>query len=212
MWDEMWANPFEITNVVSMKLLIEKYWVIFDSINCVGVFKVETTNGTVEVLLNNNRLYYLDLAHGDNAEVMFITMVGKNYEGFSKKQVEKTPEASELQGIMGHPSQKDFKGMVSNKSIHDLNITTNDSKCAPKVYGLDLVNVREKMVWKKQIHVDMEKRYVAVQESMFAKLIHITLCTDLFFVNQVPFLVSLSQGQGITTVESMLTCTAKLLT
>ena len=143
---EMWANPFEITNVVSIKLLIEKYLVIFDSINCVGVFKVETTNGTVEVLLHNNRLYYLDLAHGDNAEVMFITMVGKNYEGFSKKQVEKTPEARELQGIMGHPSQKDFKGMVSNKSIHDLNITTNDSKCAPKVYGLDLVNVREKMV------------------------------------------------------------------
>ena len=39
-------------------------------------------------------------------------MVRENFEGYTKKQVEGAMEACCLQALLGHPSRKDFEGMV----------------------------------------------------------------------------------------------------
>ena len=48
--------------------------------------------------------------------------------------MEKAKKAQELQGMMGHPSQRDFEAMVSHKLIESLLINTNDAKCASVIF------------------------------------------------------------------------------
>jgi hypothetical protein len=40
-----------------------------------------------------------------------------NYEGHTKKDVMQAKEARYTQGMIGNPSEKDFKGMVSGNMI-----------------------------------------------------------------------------------------------
>jgi hypothetical protein len=54
---------------------------------------------------------------------MHVQMVQENYEGFTKKDVIKAKEARRSQALIGNPSKKDFKGMVSNHLISNCPVT-----------------------------------------------------------------------------------------
>ncbi len=65
-----------------------------------------------------------------NKGMMHVQTVHGNYEGYTKREVEQeSNEARKAQVMVGNPSKKDFKGMVSNRLITNCPIAyTNVTK------------------------------------------------------------------------------------
>ena len=116
-----------------------------------------------------------------------------------------------MQGMMGHPLKRDFEAVVSHKPIENLPINANDAKHASVIFGSDLAGIRGKMVRRRPEHVDAEEGCVALPQSLLTNNRVVMLCADVFFVNRLPFLISLSRKIGLT-VEFTPCRTAKLLT
>ena len=54
---------------------------------------------------------------------MAIT-VRDTHEGHTKPEIKKVIKARKLQGMMDHPSQKDFEGMVHHGMIKNCSVST----------------------------------------------------------------------------------------
>ncbi len=48
---------------------------------------------------------------------MLVNTVQANFEGFTRRKVEKATEVQRLQGMIGNPTKREFAGMVHEKII-----------------------------------------------------------------------------------------------
>jgi hypothetical protein len=70
----MYHNPNGIANVLSLKLVVEKHRVTYDSWDRNGVFKVHTNDGVVEFKPSERGLHYVDMSvDGDVVQHMLVT-------------------------------------------------------------------------------------------------------------------------------------------
>ena len=75
-------------------------------------------------------------------ELSYIQTVRGNYEGYTKQEVTQAEEAHRAQAMMGNPSKKDYKGMVSNNLIANCPITSKDISNARTIVGPNLASIR----------------------------------------------------------------------
>ena len=78
-------------------------------------------------------------------ELNLVQTVRKNYEGFTKRDVERAVLASEATGLIGHPSERDLKYLVSI-NLNDCPVTIPDVNNAHKIFGPNLGGTRGKTV------------------------------------------------------------------
>jgi hypothetical protein len=52
--------------------------------------------------------------------------MGGNYEGYTKREVEQAIEARKAQAMLGNPSEKDYRGMVSNRLVTNCPVNNTD--------------------------------------------------------------------------------------
>ena len=67
---------------------------------------------------------YHDAEH--KGALALVQTVRGNYEGYTKREVLKAKEVHRAQAMMGNPSKKDYKTMVSNNLIPECPITSMD--------------------------------------------------------------------------------------
>ncbi len=77
-------------------------------------------------------------------ETALVQMVQGNYEGYTKKDIQKEKKARRAQRMIGNPSEKDYKGMVSRNLITNCPITTTNISNARAMIGPDLTSIRGK--------------------------------------------------------------------
>jgi hypothetical protein len=126
-----------------------------------------------------------------NKGMMHVQTVHGNYEGYTKREVEQeSNEARKAQVMVGNPSKKDFKGMVSNRLITNCPIAYTNVTKARWIFGLDLASIRGKTVWwvPEPVVVD----YVAALRMLMEGIKIVTLAVDVFFVNDTASLLKLS--------------------
>jgi hypothetical protein len=58
--------------------------------------------------------------------------VRKNFEGFTKHEINMAHEARRLQGMIGNPTDRKFTGMVHEKLIANCPVTVHDVQNANK--------------------------------------------------------------------------------
>ena len=75
----------------------------------------------------------------------FIHTVRKNYEGFAKRDVERAVLARNSEVLIGHPSERDLKYLVSI-NLNDCPVTIPDVNNAHKIFGPNLGGTRGKTV------------------------------------------------------------------
>jgi hypothetical protein len=127
--------------------------------------------------------------------------VRENYEGFTKKDVIKAKEDRQAQGLIGNPSKKDFKGMVSNHLIPNCPVTYAAITNARKIFGPDLASIRGKTVqW---VPEPVMADYVAVPHPVIEQNIIVTMAVDVFFVDGTAFLITMSRRIKFVTAEHM---------
>ena len=120
---KVWYNPVEIANVISLKMVKSMFRVTYDNDNRNGIFIVHTDKVTMEFFPHPKGLHYLDFGQCKGSKMLTTITVQGNYEEHTKYEIEKANEAMKLQGIMGHPSQRDFEGMVCHNMIKNCSVT-----------------------------------------------------------------------------------------
>ena len=122
----------DITNILSLKLVKEKFRVKFDSEhgNAFVVHKPEGVHLRFEI--HKNGLYYHNPA---GHQMAMVNTVKDNAEGFSRRQVEQAQRARELQAIVGNPSTADLKAIVQSNQLANCPVTPQDIDRAELIYG-----------------------------------------------------------------------------
>ena len=200
-----------IANVLSLYQLGQKFQVTYDSKDRGGVFKVFTPAGVVEFAPTKNGLHVLNLKNTPEAAFILVndaslafgqspvSTVRKNYEGFTKRQVQQATRARRIMGMIGAPTQREYQSLVRNNLLNDCPVTNSDIVNAHTIFGPDLANLRGKMVRRKPVHVNTE--LVDIPQSLVDRQKNVTLVADVMFVNGVAFLVSSSRNIMLTTIE-----------
>jgi hypothetical protein len=111
--------------------------------------------------------------------------------------------------MMGNPSEKDYKGVVSNHLISNCPITVNDITNSRAIHGPALASVRGKTVQRAAEPVVTD--YVDVPRSLVQQHKLVTLAADVFFVDGTAFLMTISRRIKFITSEYVPGRTAKSL-
>jgi hypothetical protein len=140
-----WYIPKGIANIFSMNEVKKRYRVMFDSWE--GYYIVHMASREVKFHKDEQGLPYINLEgsgckavvmllktameiNGDEAkhksEFVNVQTVRKNYEGYTKHKVLTAKEAHRVQGLVGNPSESDYKGMVRGNMIRNCPVTPKD--------------------------------------------------------------------------------------
>jgi hypothetical protein len=135
--------------------------------------------------------------------------VRSNYEGFMKQEVIKAQEAREAQAMLGNPSKKDFQGLVSSNLIPNCPITRADISNARNFFGPDLASIHEKTVQRMPAPIVVD--YVAVPWQLVDANKAVRLAADMFFVDGIALLMTVSSRIKFVTTEHLPVRTAMSL-
>jgi len=203
-----------------MNELEKKYRITYDSWE--GYYVVHTQDGLVKFYKDENGLPYIDLEDSEEDTAMLLVQMGseeaatafvqtvrQNYEGFTKKEVLQAKEVRRAMGLIRNPSEKDVKGLVSNNMIMNCPVTTTAIINTRNIFGKDLVSVRGKTV--RWAPAPVVGDYVAVPKGVIEKNKTVTLAADVFFVDGIAFLLTVSKNIKFNTAKHEATRTAKSL-
>ncbi len=141
-------NPYSIANVLLLHSIKQRHGVTYDSWDRGGVFQVHTPGGVVEFKSSPHGLHYLDVINKDSrVEWMLVKTVQANFEGFTRREVEKTNEVQYLQGMIGNPTEREFAGMVCEKLITNFPVTVRNVNNANHIFGPNLANLQLGQSW-----------------------------------------------------------------
>ena len=112
-------------------------------------------------------------------------------------------------GMLGHPTDREFLGMVRANMIANCNVTESAVKNAHIIFGPNLAGVRGRTVRVAPESVRVE--HIQIPRVILDRHRIVTLTVDCMFVNGIPFLVSASRGINLITAEHTPSRTAKNL-
>lgn len=142
--------------------------------------------------------HYFDLS---DEQFTFVETVSDNKRGFSKRQIKGAETAWSLYAKLGYPSVKDFRWVVWINQIKDYPVMAQDIDVAHKIWGKNIAALKGKTTWKKPIPVAED--FVKVPQEILDLHKEVFLTADLFFVNGIPFLLTLSCKITFTVVNHL---------
>ncbi len=119
---------------------------------------------------------------------------------FSKRQVARADKARSLYASLGFPSQKDFMWILRSNQIKDCPVTVEDAMAAYKIWRPSVAALKGKTVRKKLEPVKTD--IVSILKEVRELHKEVILTIDIFFVNEIPFFVTLNKILYFTTVMS----------
>ena len=140
--------PNGIANIFLMHELEKHYRITYDSWE--RFYEVHTPRGTVKFHKDEQGLPFINLNRSaqeaatvlmqlgmrqhtmmvqtvnNKDHTMLMETVCRHFEGFMKNEVLRAKQARRAQAMMGNPSEKDYKGVVSNHPISNCPINVNN--------------------------------------------------------------------------------------
>ena len=118
-----------------------------------------------------------------------------------KKQVEGAIEAHCPQAKFGHPSRKDFKGMVHINLIANCPVTPENISHAHQLFGENLAGWWGKTVLEKPEQEVMD--CIQILRDLVQMNKYMMLTADVMFINNLAFVITYGQGIGLIMAELM---------
>ena len=146
---KVWLSKGNVATILPLKEL-EKLWqVVYDSRKNGGAFVLRTDAGNIVIKNNDKGMPYLDLKDFEaEAALSLVQTVRGDMEGFTKREVEEARRACEVQGMWGHPTDRNFLGMVRGGMISNCPVTPTAVQNTHQIFGPDLAGIRGRMVWR----------------------------------------------------------------
>ena len=197
---KVWLNKSGVATILPLKEP-EKLWhVVYDSRRHGGAFVLSTDAGDIVLKNNEKGMPYLDLKEFEaDAVLSLVQTVRRNMEGFTKCEVEEGQKACEAQGMLGHPTNRGFLGMVRGGMISKCPMTPIAIQNAHQIFGPDLADIRGRTVRRPPDSVTTN--YVQIPRVILRRHQLVMLAVNVMFVNGVPFLVSVARGLNLVTAE-----------
>ena len=137
----------------------------------------------------------------------FVQTVRENFEGFSNKEITAAKLTCEDLGMIGHPSERNFKSMVGNNIIQNCSVTPSDVTSDNTIFCPNLAGARDKTVQQNMDSVVMN--YSDTPKSFLKLHKFLSLVADMMILNVTPILITMSRGIKCLTVKHIPTRTTK---
>ncbi len=147
--DGMLLNEGGIANIVPLKMISKIWRITYDSSGGMnaGHFVIHTDQGNIVVRKNPKGMPYINLKTVEGEVALdFIQTIRGNYDGFTRREVEEARAAREAQGMLGHPTDRNFLGMVRGNMVSNCPVTVSAAQNANQIFGPNLAGVRGRTV------------------------------------------------------------------
>ena len=128
-----------------------------------------------------------------------MNTVEENKKLYTKRQVARAEIARKLYQVIGYPSLRDYKHIIQTHQIKNCPVTIEDINISEKIYGPDVYAIKGKTVRKKPKVVVND--YIEIPKELIKAHKGIILCADIMFIDQVPFLVTMSKYIRFITIR-----------
>ncbi|MGB0424073.1 MAG: hypothetical protein ACPGED_07120, partial [Flavobacteriales bacterium] len=141
---------------------------------------------------------------------LFVQTVEENIAQFTSRDVKAAQKARSLYRRLGRPSHNDFVRFLENNFIRNCDVTSADAKRALHIYGPDPAFIQGKT---KRIRPPPVSNLpiIPVPDHILRFHNDITISIDIFYVNGLPFLHTISNNINFRTVEPLSNETYKTL-
>ena len=202
---KVWYNPQAIANILSFAKMKDRgNRITYDS-DLEDAFVIHTKNGIVKFERTPNNLYAMDPKQ--YSKYMLLDTVEENALHYTKRQIEKAKQTRALYHALGTPTVNDFKAILRMNAIRNCPITMADVDIAEAIYGKDIGAIKGKTVRKKPTPVVRD--YIQIPKEIIQKHQDITLCIDTMYINEMPFLATISKNIKYRTIQWLPTRTAR---
>jgi hypothetical protein len=150
----------------------------------------------MEFNMHKSGLHYYDPMKEHH--LTFVNTVSENKTGFTKRQIKCAEIARNLYKTLSYPSMKDFKWVIRSNQIKDCPVTIQDIDVATKILGKNIAALKGKTTRSKTT-----RDYVKVPKELLKLHKEVFLTTDIFFVNKIPFFLTLSRNICFTAVNQL---------
>ena len=144
----VWFDPRAITNVLSLKLVKERYHIKYNSNKDDGFVVTKPTREKFKFIQSVSRIHYLDtLIHDTNKignTTLVVNMVKENKMNYTNNDYLCALRACELQITVGRPSTTTFMDMLKRNGIANCPVTPADMETAEYIFGLDIGSLKGK--------------------------------------------------------------------
>ena len=124
--------------------------------------------------------------------VTLVNTVQENKKNYTKRQVKRAEVARALYHTIGCPSEKDFRHIIQTKQISNCPVVLEDVKIFETIYGPDVYALKGKTTQTKSEVVVSDN--IEVPQELVEAHKGIKLCADIFFINKVGMLVTISKS------------------
>jgi hypothetical protein len=198
---KVWFSTQAITNIVALSNLIQQYRITYDSNDLMFVVHREPDKPNMEFRMHESGLHYYDPRTRKTERMSFINTVAENKTSFSKQQIKAAEVTRSLYRTLDCLSMKDFKWIIQSHQIKDNPVTVQDVEVAISIWGKNISALKGKTTRKKSIPVARD--YVKVPTEFLKLHKEVFLTADIFFLNRIPFFLTLSCKICFTAVNHL---------
>lgn len=197
---KVWFSEEFLTNIFSLALIAKKYRITYDSIKKNGCFVVHIPNKNPMLFCCHvSGLHYLQVS--EHKTLSFVNTVAENKGSFSRRQIDDASRARTLQATVGFPTTTDFKNILRAGTIHNCKVMVSDVDNTETIYGPSIPALKDKMI--RNCPARVRTNILQVPQSILDANSNVTLAVDVFFVCNLPFLLTVSEHIGFSTVMPM---------
>jgi hypothetical protein len=153
----------------------------------------------MEFRMHERGLHYYDPRKEQN--LALVKTVSENKTSFAKQQIKGAEVARNLYKTLRYPTMKDFNWVIRSNQINDCPVTIQDIDVAMKIWGKNIAGLKGKTTRSKMHPV--ARNYVKVPKELLKLHKEVFLTTDIFFMNKIPFFLTLSHKIFLTAVNHL---------
>ena len=200
----VWFHPDGIANILSLSRVKTKYRITFDSDEN-NEFIVHKPDGSTHNFRESSHgLYYHDTSTGVTGVVetgmALVTTVADNASNYTHADYSRALIARKTQQIIGRPSMRDYICYIENNLIPNCPVTRRDIVAAEHIFGPDIGSLKGKTTRKCPIGVGLYD-HTPIPPGVMEQYHDIILAVDVFYVNKLPFIATISRYIRFGTVE-----------
>jgi hypothetical protein len=199
--DPVWFNPDGAANILSLSSVKRHYRVQFDSEGDDAFIVSNREGNTMRFTPTKNGLYSISDPSNKKTQWLFFNTVTENKQLYSKREQKAAIQARTSQNIMMFPSTRQYMNIADKSLLRNNPIERADIVAAEDIYGSNIGSLKGKTVTHKALPVD--GRIAGVPQAIRDKFQSVTLSLDLFFINKIPFFLTISHGLHFGTVETI---------
>ena len=199
----VWFDPRKIANVLSLKLVKEKYQIEYNSNGDEGFVVTKLTGERFQFIESASGLHYLDTSGHDETKIgnttLVVNTVKENRRNYTNNDYLRALRAQELQITMGRSSTTTFLELLKKNGIANCPITPTDVEAVEYILGQDIGSLKGKTTRRSPPIVDSP--VTAIPADVLKQYQKVTLCVGIMYINKVAMLVSISKRIKFGTIE-----------